>query len=217
MKKSNEQKKSSNKRRRKFIWPELQLRIALQTLFITLPILLLNFLLLYSDSLNYQRLLAPPADAAVVHMLGIIFHDFLISLAIAIPFSIGVGILYSFPFCGPIYRFNRFLADLVDGRWDTKCTLRDGDRLQEVKDNLNNALHLLAGRVYTQHELLQEARTILEHAGTTVPDQQKLRNLLKEIAADSAEVAQRFGNGGTLSPKQQEETRIESADVVTST
>jgi hypothetical protein len=216
MKDSSTNDHNKNRRRRKFIWPELQLRLAIQALFITLPILLLNFVLLYTDALNYQRTLVPPADAAVVQMLGVIFHDFLISLVIAVPFTIGVGILYSFPFCGPIYRFNKFLADLTHGRWDGQCTLRDGDRLQELKNNLNNALQLMAGRVYMQHELLQEARAILEDSSTTVADQEKLRNLIKGIESNSAEVAQRFGENGGSPVDREERSPVQSGDTVTS-
>ena len=190
-----------NRRRRKYIWPELQLRIAVQTLFIAIPILLLNFLLLYSDSLSYQRSLQPPADAAAVGMLGIIFRDFLISLAVAIPFSLGVGILYSFPFCGPIYRMHTFLGDMIKGRWDGRCALRRGDRLQEVKNNLNGAVQLLTGTIRRQHELLGEVRALLEDSGTTVREPEKARSLLERIAANRDEVSPRFGPAETRTPE----------------
>jgi hypothetical protein len=186
-----------NRRRRKLILPALQLKLAVQTLFVTLPILVLNFLLCYTDVLTYQRSVVPPSDAVLIRMPSIIFHDFLISLAISIPFSLGVGVLMSFPLCGPIFRLNRFLRGLGTGRWDQTCGLRQGDYLHDFKDTVNNAVRLLAGRIYRQHKLLEEARGLLQSPDR---DNERRQAVMTMIDAELAEVAGRFGEGETSAP-----------------
>ncbi len=184
-------RRTKNRRRRKCILPHIQVTFAMQTLFIALPILTLNFLMTYSDALAYQRSVEPPLDAAAVGMASIIFHDFLIATAIAIPFSIAVGILISFPFCGPVYRFGKFFSDLRGGRWDQLCTLRDGDRLHDLKENINDAVRMFSGHLYRQHELLREARTALGAGGA--PERSEL---IAAIDEELAQVAPRFGEAG---------------------
>ncbi len=198
--------KAKNRRRRKFIWPELQMMVAVQTLFIAMPIVLLNFLLFYAHAVKYQNSLPPPAASAVQGLIGILFRDFLIIAVLAIPFSIGVGILYSFPFCGPIYRFNRFLKELVKGRWDRRCVLRKGDHLQEVKDSVNAAVQTMADRVYSQYNLLGKIQEVL---GEKAGGDPQVKELLKAIEEERRITAPRFGESAEGRPAGASESRAE--------
>jgi hypothetical protein len=183
-------RQAKNRRRQQFILRGLQLKVAFQTLFVALPMLLLNFLLAHNEVVRYLRKAAVPGDTGFLDVSSIIFSNFLITLAITIPFALGVGILYSFRFCGPIFKFNKHLTELNKGRWDRTCTLRQGDQLQDFKETLNNALRLLSGRIYSQHELLREAQTVLEDPAAS---EEKVKELIQKIEAERAEVGPRFG------------------------
>jgi hypothetical protein len=178
-----------NKRRRKFILRDLQLSIALHTLFVAVPILLLNFLLTHSDTVKYLQETSTSADTAVIELSSTMFKDFLIALAISVPFAVGVGILYSFTFCGPLFRFNKYLTGLLTGRWDRPCTLREGDKLQDLRDSINNAVGLMAKRVHSQYELLRDVRAAL---GEPAPGDGPFQELIQRIDQEQAEVAPRF-------------------------
>ncbi len=203
-------RQTKNRRRKQFILKGLQLRVAFQTLFVALPMLLLNFLLVHNEVVRYLRRATTPGDTAFVDVSKIIFNNFLITLAITAPFAMGVGILYSFKFCGPIFKFSKHLTELFKGRWDRTCTLRQGDQLQDFKETLNSALRLLTGRIYSQHELLREARSVLDDPS---PSEGRVTELIQKIEAERAEVGPRFGEeeeAGDAPPQQTQESVTQS-------
>lgn len=201
---------NKNRRRRKFILRGLQLKIALQTLFVAVPLLLLNFLLAYNGALKYLQRASDSARAASIPVSGIIFNTFLTVLAIAIPFAIGVGILYSFTFCGPIYRFNKYFTELFSGRWDRPCTLRKGDQLQDVKETINGAIRLLTGRIYSQYELLRDLRGILADPARSA---ERVREAIEMIDAEQVQVAPRFGEAKLPAPAATVDEKNRNEDI----
>jgi hypothetical protein len=79
-----------------------------------------------------------------------------------VPLTISIGILYSFSFSGPIYRFQRYFQDLAAGRWDARCQLRQGDGLQDVCDSINEAMDSVWAQLLEDLRLLQDARALLD-------------------------------------------------------
>ena len=200
-----------NMRRRKLVLEDLQLRIVMHTMFIALPLMVLFFTLVMCD------LLAMGADAVsrgmVVELARMVFYDFLITVAVGIPFAVSAGILYSFRFCGPIYRFKMFLGALVEGRWDRPCMLRKGDLLRDVRDALNDGVGTLVATVHAQRALLAEAGDILASAEDTVRDAERLRYILSRIGAVDAELQVRFGEKEAV-PKPVPQAAEQPAEVV---
>ena len=186
-------KSPADRRRRRFIFPELQIRIVLQVLFVTLPILFLNFLLVFSDIWSLQGTEGSPGYTVIQGMSRAVFVDLVIALVIAVPFGLSAGITYSFRYCGPLYKMRRYFDELVHGRWDRRCTLRQGDYLQDMKDDLNRAFRLVAHRVHRQHVLLGEIEGFLENSHESLKDSEQFEALCQKIAVERAEVAGRFG------------------------
>ena len=119
-----------NRRKRKLVRLDLQFKVIFITLFVASFVLLINFQLLLAWIVGFSANLGADAtvDSVLEQTRSVILHRFLVSLAIALPLSVSVAVLYSFRFCGPIYRFKQHLSDLVVvGRWDRPCTLRKGD------------------------------------------------------------------------------------------
>jgi hypothetical protein len=182
-----------NRRRRKYIWPEIQLKIAFQMLFVALPVLFFYLVLLYDGAMSHDETLSQYDSSVFQAAYGVIINGFLISCLIAIPFALGIGVLSSFPFSGPIYRFNCYLSGLVTGRWDEPCRLRKGDNLQALNESVNAAVGHLTGHIRRQHELLEQARRLLADPAAAFADADKSRELAEAIAAQQTEVAARLG------------------------
>ncbi len=163
------------RRSKKFIRPDLQLKIVFIALFVASLVLLINFQM--SLTTIWGLASEPPAtiDMALDQMRHELVMKFLISVGLAFPLSISVGILYSFKFSGPIYRFKKYCNDLTTGRWDTRCALRKGDDLWDVCDAINGAISVLRDRVQESHLALAEARAVLEEASYTVDENGKAR------------------------------------------
>ena len=64
---------------------------------------------------------------------------FLTSAALFLPLVFAVGVLTTFRFAGPVYRFEQFLKNVIAGKAPADCRLRKGDHLQDFCQLLNQA------------------------------------------------------------------------------
>lgn len=62
-----------------------------------------------------------------------------VSLAILFPILFFVAVTVSHRFCGPLYRFEKYLGAVVEGTERGECRLRTGDDLQELCTLINRA------------------------------------------------------------------------------
>lgn len=182
--------RASNRRKKMLILPELQVKVVLIVLLIVLPMLLLNFILVFGDFWWHGGTNDAATYALARSISWSIFRSFGISLVIAIPFCIAAGIALSFRFGGPLYRFHCFLRDARDGRWDVVCTLRRGDNLGFLRDDINGAIGAMSERVHQQRALLGEVHALL--AARDFSDVERIKALEAAIAADSALTARHY-------------------------
>lgn len=189
--------RQANKRKRKLVRLDLQLKIVFITLFVTCLVLLMNFQLTLIGlwSLENQFAGSSAAEQIIATIRQSTVQKFLISAGMAVPLAASIGILYSFKFCGPIYRFKRYFLDLVAGRWDERCMLRRDDDLQDVCRSINEACDAFRSHARSSHELLAEVRSLLD--GEQIPDAdastaQRMAEIRSRIDAEAAEYAQRF-------------------------
>jgi hypothetical protein len=185
-------------RKRKWIRPDIQLKVVLRTMFVAILGLLINFQL---SLIGYWLLVQQgPASDPVGRIPGMLLKYFLISLGIAVPLSITVAVIFSFKFCGPIFRLSRYLGDLVEGSWDRRCGLRAGDDLQDLKDTLNAALDVFRDCVRGQHHLLHDAGALLRASKASSSNPEAVEELLARIEAEGVEYDRRLGGGPDRAP-----------------
>ncbi len=186
-------KKNEVRRRKLFILPELQLKVVLLVLLIVLPMLMLNFMLVFNDFWASGGASDGATYAQARAISWSIFKSFMISIIIAVPFCIAAGIVLSFRFGGPLYRFHCFLRGLAQQRWDAVCKLRKGDNLTFLRDDINAAVAVFADRIRAQQALLQTTCALLDRP--ECGDDARLKDLLAAIRADCAVTAEKLGEG----------------------
>jgi len=184
--------KKINRRRKQFIMSALQLKIVLPMVIITLSILFLNFILVYSDLFLMQANKSMGDTAVLTEISHAFFKDLIISLVIAVPYTILAGIIFSFSYCGPIYRFTTYFKGLLNGRWDKPCTLREKDFLKDVNTDINNAVGVLTEKIKTQDDLIVETVDLLESSASSFENNKKIQELLKQLKNEHKSVSERF-------------------------
>jgi len=187
-----------NRRSRKLIRLNVQLRVVFITLFVASFVLLINFQLTLAGlwSISSKLVNTVGVDLVLEEMRSIVIKKFFVALGIAIPLGTSVGILYSFSFCGPIYRFKKYFAALAGGTWNETCNLRKGDDLKDVASSINEAMDQVRSRLTANHELLQEVRVFLEQSvlpadGRT---QERVKELKERISKEETFYSERLGS-----------------------
>ena len=155
-----------NRRRKKLTRVDLQLKIVFITLFVASLVLLVNFQLTLAGlwSISSQLTGGYSVNELLESVKASTIRKFLFSVVLAVPLAGFVGILYSFKFCGPIYRFKKYFTELKTGRWDERCMLRKGDDLQDVALAINDGIDCLRGRIRQDQAVLQEVEAFLSSA-----------------------------------------------------
>jgi hypothetical protein len=127
------------RRRFRIILPRVQLRLIGAMAAVAALALLLEYSLLVHSVLALAREL--PNDGAILvaqasSNLGWVLG---VSLAVLLPTLFVVAVLVSHRFCGPIYRFERYLTAVIAGAERGECRLRQGDDLVELCELINRA------------------------------------------------------------------------------
>jgi hypothetical protein len=185
-----------NRRKKRLIRFDLQLKVVFITLFVASFVLLVNFQLLLAAlwSLSAKMVSSTRPDLLLDEMRSIIIQKFFISLGIAVPLGFCVGVLYSFRFSGPVWRFKQYFGEVIQGRWGRVCRLRKGDDLQDVCESINGAMDQLRGRLKANHELLGEVGGLLGtlEGSVTGSGAENLRRIEDWIRAEAHFYKERF-------------------------
>jgi methyl-accepting chemotaxis protein len=185
-----------NRRTKKLIRRDMQLKVVAIALFVAGFAMLIQFQLGLSGLWGLSnRLTAGITAELVLEQARVLFvNKFIVSLMIAVPLAISVGILYSYKFSGPVFRFGKYFEDMAAGRWDQSLILRESDDLHDVSEAINAALDQVRTRLQESHELLTELDAFFEHAGFTADghSMDRLGQLRERIARQRAAHVQRF-------------------------
>ena len=128
-----------HKRRIKLIKPPLQLKMTLLFVSISALSLLLQAVLLMSG-LTRAALDLPNDHLMMLDRVNsVIFESLISSFVLFLPLTFAVGILTTFRFAGPIYRFEMFLRQVIRGEKPPNCRLRQGDELKDFCELINEA------------------------------------------------------------------------------
>jgi hypothetical protein len=127
-------------RLQKLINPRLQLKLVASFVGVALLSMLLQFFLFSTNILRLTNHL-PFAEAYSSQIIGDMLHDtLLVSFSILLPLTIVIGVLFTHRIAGPVYRFERYLSDVADGKAVGPCRIRQGDELQRLCTIINRAV-----------------------------------------------------------------------------
>ena len=127
------------KRRRKLIKPRIQLRLIATFLGASALSLVLQVLLLAAHLVRTADALPTDGETLAVMIPDIVTAVLVTSIVVLLPTVGLVGVLATFRLAGPIYRFEIYLREVIEGRETGPCRLRAGDELQELCALLNEA------------------------------------------------------------------------------
>ena len=186
-----------NRRRRKLIRWDLQLKVVFIALFVSCFILLVNFQLTNAGLWKIKDKLLGyiTPDVVLEDVWWLVIQKFFLSVCLVVPLAASVGILYSFTFCGPIYKFKKYLHSLAAGRWDERCGLRTGDDLKDVCEAINAAVDTLRDRIVANHEILDDVGAFLEDVMPNAHGQnlERMKALKERIDSEAKIFAERLG------------------------
>jgi len=115
----------------------LQLKHASLLVGMTAFVLLLQHVLLRSN-LHLIAGSIEQADPRLVDHLGnALIRSSVVSLLLFLPLVFLVGIITTFRIAGPIYRFEKFIKEILEGGKPAPCVLRQGDALQDFCKLIN--------------------------------------------------------------------------------
>lgn len=170
-------------RKQKLVRLDLQLKVVFITLFVASLVLLINLQLnlagMWSLASRYPE--SSQAQLLIESFKSATITKFLLSVGMALPIATSVGVLYSFRFCGPIFRFKTFFANMTS-RWDEPLRLRKGDDLQDVCDAINSGVGSMRTRLRENHALLLEVREWIA-SGSELSDAERDRRREAILAA----------------------------------
>ncbi len=137
---------TKHRRRKHLIKPRLQLLYVLvslstASLYVLLQAIMMNWMVskIAADIPGGEELVIPP-------FLEGLRTTLLVCFLVLVPMTVAIGVLVTFRVAGPIYRFERFLEEIIAGGKPGPCRLRKGDELQDFCDLLNRATEPLRRR-----------------------------------------------------------------------
>lgn len=152
------------KRKQIFISAKFQLRyvgIILLLMFITA--LVCSYVVYYNGMILLAEKLANVyPQGRLMAIINTVNLRILLSIVILMPFVGYLGIFLSHKIAGPIYRIERFLGDMAKGNFSTRLTLRKGDELISIADQINVLIDSLKNTIGRQSINLTRVLTELE-------------------------------------------------------
>lgn len=119
----------------------------------------------------------------------------LIKMAIFLGIMFLVSLFVSHRFAGPIYRFERSAQAVATGDLTHRVSLRTGDDLVELQDEMNAMISALQRLVQKDRTLVEHLSSRLEATLRLLPEsgaQERLREELKSLRAELQHLTQGF-------------------------
>lgn len=121
-----------NRRRIKIIRPKLQMKLVLTSVGLTLLALMLQFMVFLRTMTSIAGSLPADRDVLMDAVPEVLIQSLLLTFCIVVPLVFLVGVLLTFRIAGPVYRFEAYIKQILNGENPGECKLRDGDELNEL-------------------------------------------------------------------------------------
>jgi len=201
------------RRKKKLIRHDVQLRVILIGLCVACLVLLINFQLslasLWSVSSHTASNLA--VNLVLDELRSSLIGKFFLSIGLTIPLAAAVGVVYSFKFAGPLYRFGQYFGNLRTGRWDQHCSLRKGDDLQDLCTAINEALDPVRAFLRENRALLGDVEALLHDGDPTASatSQDRVAAVRERIRAARDIFEARFPAAAAVETTKEPERQLE--------
>lgn len=130
---------TSGRRRQMLIKPGIQLRLGGIFAGLSILCLLIQFLLFTSLLSSAASEMPVGGDYLLDMVPGLLYRSLAFSALIALPLTLLAGVYATFGITGPIYRFESYLREVIQGTQLGPCKLRKGDSLDELCGLINQA------------------------------------------------------------------------------
>jgi len=127
------------RRRFRLILPKVQWRLIGAMSAVAALALLVQFTLFVRGVLEIARQLPHDGELLITESASTLGLVLAVSLAVLFPILFFVAVTVSHRFCGPIYRFEKYLSAVIAGEERGECHLRTEDDLQELCGLINRA------------------------------------------------------------------------------
>ena len=127
----------SYKRKKKLINPSLQLRLVAVFLCTAGVAVQVEAILIALTLSQLAGKLPNDGGILLTALPEFLRTNLLLTLALLVPLTIGIGVVATFKIAGPLYRFEQFLRAVRDGEQTEPCRIREGDELRELCQLLN--------------------------------------------------------------------------------
>ncbi len=185
----NQKAKPPYRRSRKYVRPDLQARLILGSLGVTL---IVSFVGTHIPLLGLWQFTAANGgenNALIDHMSRYFTASFYVSILLTASLATWFGYWYSFRFCGPIFAIKKYFVEMQNGSWNREMRLRQKDDLQDVKDAINVGVGAMRNQITSQRAVLEAAANALEKSGT---GDENCAVVLASIRAELEVCTQRF-------------------------
>lgn len=160
---TTEPKREGYKRKQYIVAPGFQFRyVGLILLLMFLTAALCSYVVYYTSMINLGEKLANVyPQGRLVSIVKIVNFRILVSVLLISPLVAVIGIFLSHRIAGPIYRMEKFLADLAGGNLGSRLTLREKDELTPLANGINFVIDNLREAVTKEKA---HAKAIVENA-----------------------------------------------------
>lgn len=141
---------SPYRRRHFFIDKHLQTKYMLLTIVLLLVYSAIFVIIIFTPYILPIQLNVPLEEKAEAARALLVLHKSVWpALLVVIPVLGVVSIFITHRLVGPVYRLRKALREITAGNLDTRVTLRKGDDLQELADDVNHLTEILSSFVST--------------------------------------------------------------------
>ena len=179
------------RRKRKYVRPDLQARLILGSLGITLAVSFVGTHIPLVGLWKFTAQNMGENNALIDHMARFFSASFYVSILLTASLATWFGYWYSFKFCGPIYAMKKYFTEMTTGPWHQPFRLREKDDLKDVRDAINDGMNAVRTRLEGHCEVLQASLAALESKNLT--DEERAA-VIQAIRVELDATAQRLPN-----------------------
>lgn len=127
-------------RKKRLIEPKIQLRFFVLFLSTVVLAALVQAIVLGYVLVGIAGQMPSGGETVAASIPGALALGMGLTVLVLAPVTLALGVMTTFPIVGPLYRMRTHLARIVAGERPGRCSIRQGDELQDFCELLNQAL-----------------------------------------------------------------------------